>query len=661
MDEQNGATMDDFARRLAARNPFLDNRINGPSADDVDVEAIHRKAFERLTKLALEACEHRRGVGVMLWGEAGIGKSHLLSRFARWAKEDDRAYLIYLHNLQAAPEHLPRSLLHFVITRLTHGRSHQFGSTPLFDLVHAALLEALNHRLGRYSWTQVKHAFDGVVERLACRDLPGETPLDGTVWNVLYQFYRSTYRALQKKEDGLTASLAVRWLAGQTLDAEEAKTLGLPLPPQSEETVSLQDNEQIKQVLVALTRLAASRNRPFLLVFDQVDNLDREQTGALARFLEALIDSSPNLLVVTAGIQSTLLQWREAKVIQDSAWDRLAQEEITLLRLQVPEAIEIVSARLRIFLKPYASIEGVNNRGTEDALFPIGEKWFKQALGDRAEIRPRDAINKASRGWRYQQATLTSFGPLEWLRTWPDVGLPETNGRVNPKPEEMHTVIDNKINEKWAEIVERSQHEPHTFPHDADHLAGLVYSALVQCRDAEHRYGVWEVDRVPPPRTGKPTYHLSLRVREAAGGGDVRTGILFLAERSAISVAAYLKRLLEHWGDYHRVVVATVKAIGLPLGKAGEENLKALRERGEEYFRIIELLPMEIVELQAMQQVAGLAHAGDLEIEWPVGVARAVSLPETIEAYHRQGRYRASRLLQALFSPSPRRESARLL
>ena len=33
-------------------------------------------------------------------------------------------------------------------------------------------------------------------------------------------------------------------------------------------------------MLVALTRLAVSKDRPFLLVFDQVDNLDEEQAAA---------------------------------------------------------------------------------------------------------------------------------------------------------------------------------------------------------------------------------------------------------------------------------------------------------------------------------------------------------------------------------------------
>ena len=72
--------LEDFFDRLRAVNPFTDNRVNKPSAADVDVAEIHQAAFARLTELAQESLAGRRGLGVVLWGEAGVGKSHLLSR-----------------------------------------------------------------------------------------------------------------------------------------------------------------------------------------------------------------------------------------------------------------------------------------------------------------------------------------------------------------------------------------------------------------------------------------------------------------------------------------------------------------------------------------------------------------------------------------------------
>jgi len=96
------ANLDSFFANLAAVNPFLDNRINGPAPSDVDVHAVHQSAFARLTELAVEAHTARRALGAVLWGEAGIGKSHVLARLGRWAA-DGNACFVYLHNLQAAP------------------------------------------------------------------------------------------------------------------------------------------------------------------------------------------------------------------------------------------------------------------------------------------------------------------------------------------------------------------------------------------------------------------------------------------------------------------------------------------------------------------------------------------------------------------------------
>src|SRR5437764_9482744 len=135
------AALDDFYRRVASVNPFLDNRVSGPAPAEADVEDIHQAAFARLTGLAREALAARRGVGAVLWGEAGVGKSHLLARLGRWAGHERRACLVYLHNLQAAPGRLPRSVLHAAVSILTQGRRRDLHDTPLFQLARAGAIE----------------------------------------------------------------------------------------------------------------------------------------------------------------------------------------------------------------------------------------------------------------------------------------------------------------------------------------------------------------------------------------------------------------------------------------------------------------------------------------------------------------------------------------
>jgi hypothetical protein len=637
-------TLDSFCQRLGAVNPFLDNRVAAPTAETIDVPEVHAPAYERLVGLGREALAARRGVGVVLWGEAGIGKSHLLARLGRWAAAGN-ASLAYLHNLQAAPEHLPRSLLHTVVSILTEGRGASFHRTPLYELVRAGLLEAVGQQAGFHSWSVLEGAYHAWVDGLVRSGRTGGA-IDRLVYEVLFGFFRSATRACQGKEDGSAATLAVRWLAGQALDPAEARYFGLPPGRRRDEPVALEDPQQYKQVLVALTCLAAARGLPFVLAFDQCDNLEAEQFAALARFLEALIDSSPNLLVVTAGIQSTLLQWREQRVAQDSAWDRLAQFELQLPRLKADEALRLVGARLDHFLAPFTELEPIARLRSADPLFPLGEPWRRHFLGARPDVRPRDVINWAREGWRRQQEELGQLGGPAWLAGWPQQQEPKDDG-VEP-PEQQQEAIDRKVDELLAEHRQQRQREPGGLPADADRLVAVLDDLLTQCREARE-YGVLEVKRLPPPRPGaRPTYDLSLRQRlpGSALDEDVRcTGVLIVTAANATSVAGFLRRLLEDARPLDRVVLVTDERIGLPLGERGREYLETLQRRGPDKFRTYELPFEEYAGLEALQAVVRAAPGGNVEIELRSGRARKVTQEEVVASHVRRRRYLASPLV----------------
>ena len=145
----------------------------------------------------------------MLWGEAGIGKSHLLSRLARWSDEG-HATFVYLHNLQAAPDLLPRSLLRAVVALLTHGRAYSFHGTPLSGLIYAGVLEAVNQDTGWHSWEHLHRAWNLFIDHLAVGGHPGLAGVDRRLYEVLFSFYYSSCRASLRREDGRVARLAVR-------------------------------------------------------------------------------------------------------------------------------------------------------------------------------------------------------------------------------------------------------------------------------------------------------------------------------------------------------------------------------------------------------------------------------------------------------------------
>jgi hypothetical protein len=646
----NEATMEDFRAAVAGSNPFTDNRVNAPSADAVDVGAIHQQAFDRLTALAVEARDARRGLGAMLVGEAGIGKSQVLSRLVRWANENDRARAVYLHNLQAGPDHLPRSLLKLVVSILTNGQMRLFYGTPLFDLTLAFAHEAMRPRTsGSYPWTVVERAYHNLVDSLSADEPSRAALVDRTAFRVLFHFFKSTWRVERKRRDDGIAALAVRWLCGDALDPDEAKALDLPPGRWRDEPLALADNQQVKQVLVAFSRMALSRNQSFLLLFDQVDNLDDGQAASLSRFLEALIDSAPNLLVVTAGIQASLLHWRQAKIIQDSAWDRLAQFEVALQRIAPAESDRIVAARIARVVAPFSHLEALQRRVRDDSLFPLGRAWRDEFYESRIDVRPREVINAAREGWRRQQEEITRLGVNEWLAGWGNepVAIPAPAKAPPPTPEEARSAIDRKIAEKIGEHVGRQLATKGALPPDAAHLSGLVAKLLRHCLDSGSPGGLREIKQPSANNGARPPHDLVVKCL-SPDGRETTTGIAFAIASHGNESAAILRRLVQAALAPDKQLLVTDERQPLPLGNQGQRYLDELTNRQTPAFLRVDLSVSAIAELDALAAVVGLAQSHDLETDTGGGQARTISPAEVLESLQRQGRYRSAPLLREL-------------
>jgi hypothetical protein len=213
----------------------------------------------------------------------------------------------------------------------------------------------------------------------------------------------------------------------------------------------------------------------------------------------------------------------------------------------------------------------------------------------------------------------------------------------------LEALIDRKVQAKIQEQVARRELEPAMLPPYAANLSGLVESLLKQCQGDDRGYGIERVSR-PSGRAGRlSTYHLLVH---AAGEDQPRFGLLFLTTGSATSATAALRRLT---GDDHpprRILLVTDARQPMALGPTGKEYLRELLGRGPERFAQVELTFREYAELDALQAVVGDARSGDLEVDLPGGVTRAVAEAEVIASHHRRNRYREHRLLGMLLGLS---------
>ncbi len=673
--ESRAARLDDFFQYLAGSNPFLSGQVSEAPADLDDVAAIHDRPSRDLIRLAQTALHERKGVGAVLWGEAGIGKSHLLARLSRWAGQCDakgreNAVFVLLHNVQASPDRLPRYVLKCVLSRLTRGRRRALHGTPLYWLVVRFIKQALKENAPDTEIPTADQARFALLRQAArfVEAHPNVGEDAQSVFEVLYRFFLGAYRRRRLDGDEREARLAVRWLAGEELDAEELDALGLRSGEYAEAPRSLADEQTIHTVLVALTELAAERGQGFVLCFDQVDNLTDAQFQALTQFLHTLIDHARNLLVITSGVKSKLLESQRSGIVLSAAWDRVAQEELTLARIAPPHARQIVEARLERAMEPFLAVEEVKACVQREALFPLGLAWWNRRLGDLVEVRPRDVVRWARQRWQWQQDRLAATSG-RWLDEWPGDAFvsaadpAESDAPVSLAEDDLQWAIDARIARKIREKIAWRELEPGDLPPDAGHLCGLIETLLTQIwpenlrgeaeisPDCVRGWSVEHVQRVPRRAGGPlPAYDLVVVLVDSSRQIRYRVGLATVATASLTSAAASLRRMAADEGPPDRALLVTEQRQPLRLGARGEEYLASLRARGPGRFAEIALRLEEYAELDALVGVWGDSRSGDLELDLPGGGARAIVEHEVAASFGRQGRYRRHRLLGAILA-----------
>jgi hypothetical protein len=411
----------------------------------------------------------------------------------------------------------------------------------------------------------------------------------------------------------------------------------------------IRDDQQAEQVLLALARMAHVSRQPLVLCVDQVDNLDPDKLRSLTQFLHALLDHASNLLVITSGVQQTLLRYKEEGIIAESTWDRIAQRTVELKRIARADARKILEARLERFLDPFVELDEVRLHIHKDTLFPLGLGWFEGRLADGLEFRARDVLTWSRDAWEDEQGRLSRLGGIAWIKSWPQRGeviAPVTDAKLDD-------LIDAAVDRKIEEQIAQHRLQPGSLPPDAGNLAGLVESLLGHCSVDGLPYTFRGIERTRK-KTGKlPPYDLLVRERRDPDDREVKSGVSFITTVGQ-SATASLRRLRDEGNAIdHRILVTDQERRPLKVGAQGAEYYRSLGQLGPRRFEHIKLDFERYARLDALQGVIGMARSGDLEIEFPRGTVRPVSEAEVVASHHRRDRFREHPLLRPLLTEEP--------
>ena len=481
-------------------------------------------------------------------------------------------------------------------------------------------------------------AYSLLLDRLNVQAPSQPALVDRTIYDVLFHFLS----AAQHNDDARRSagcSLAVRRFAG----TRQAQQIGLPPQPKRDEAISLVDDQHIKLVLVTLSQMALFAEQPLVLCFDQVENLSAEQMTAQSRFLQALLDCAPNLLVITCGLMESLRNWHDTNVIHEACWDRLAQFDIALLPVSAHEARQIVQVRLDYFLTRYVTLDPVKHHMNQDHLFPLGAGWFDEYLKDKLDLRPRQVIKWAREGWTAIQQTLKIRGPARWLQEWPA----QVQRELQPEAKSIEEVIDNKVAVKLQEQKAQRHNNPETLPPDSDNLTGLLFKLLEQCRSSA-RHGAVSGVHLPTAtnKRQRPVYQMTVTRRHQGAEGSI--GVLVVVTGNSTQAAAALRRVVEDGKRPQCFLLVTDQRCPLGLGEKGKQYLAQLQDFYRERMVQIQLTFEQYAELDALNAVVGMALSQDLEIDYPHGQSHTVAGHEVIASHHRCDRYASNILLGKL-------------
>jgi hypothetical protein len=243
-------------RRLSAvPNPFSDAAVGSVwDSIDVDVPRIHAEVSDRLLKMIGERERGHHHPCVMLYGDAGSGKTHVLRRL-RMKLEEDRARLSPFSwvRMQTSPSMMWRHVRRNIADDLAR--------RPFRNATQLQLL--LEERRGR-------------IEAVQDRDLAV---------------------VLEHLAEGRFLRDARGWLAGSSLPESALEAMGLPVPDAEEESAE----DASRRVVYALAAFLAPA--PLVLCLDQLEALqahpgDKSGLFAIGKLLASLHDDVPNAVVI---------------------------------------------------------------------------------------------------------------------------------------------------------------------------------------------------------------------------------------------------------------------------------------------------------------------------------------------------------------------------
>jgi hypothetical protein len=590
------------------KNPFLSHKL-----DDTlilppgDVPDLHAEVLARCADALGQAQQAGQGGGLLVVGEAGSGKSHLIAQLRQQVADKPSAALAAIPLRGAFAGRLWRHLREQLVAELLRDYPAQtYGAN--------GMLRVLRNRFPQWA-SAARGASGGLLEWLVGQPRPEhdlQAHLDEFARNCEVDY--GLRKVLPRLGVASLRGLAHSWLRGEQLGTEDLTKLGLPPAHPSEQ----EQEKNARAVVLSLLRLAGDRT-VLVLCFDEVEAIQAGScdAAALRQFATLLTDllAQAGPRVVITFVRPTLLV-EMRKSVEISNMQKAFPEQSYIPSLTWEQSVQIVRSRLDA--EPTCRV--ARQQHPRDLDWPLGHQFLEETYqASRRCLTPRhlimacrlefDRLHKGKRGDGPTVHRTDPPGPTSSRRS---AGLPagDSPGLLPVADSEPGTPRVEEFARGWERQRDKLLGRVQGIPFDTVMAIGLPWLvrlnklSYIRAEDQDHRLGDVNLLFRPCRREDKPV------------------GIS-LCNHQPRSLWRRLDRLGAQWkaaaGKWLGALVV-LRSEAEPTTPASRDRLAALRKAGA---RVVLVECQQLAELAAFQAMLTAVLEGDLTKDGkPVEAAR---------------------------------------
>jgi energy-coupling factor transporter ATP-binding protein EcfA2 len=509
--------------------------------DPFDVESIHRHAretFEQMVERARTPSQIAdRGRMLLVLGESGCGKTHLLRGFRRHVQEYGRGFIVYAQ-LQSSSNDYERYLLQHLVDSLARPYSGPSGERTGLRELASGLVRLASHGLQARVQRLVDDTWegkDGLTEYV--NGLVDDLLEEGELASFDPDLLRVMLYALRL--DQRTASRVYKYLRCEGMSPHDRQWIG--------DVVPRTGDDHPHWMIREIGRLASLTRRALVVMVDQVDLTGFEESSIkmFRRAIDALYritSEVPSGIAVIACLSDLYAQVKDE--LNRPALDRL-EKDPPIARLKInrsyAEIEEVVARRLAWLFAAHGTVHR-----PETPVYPIPERLLRE-LENR---RIRDVLE-----WCHEfQARCAAAGTIL-----------DDDETVIVEPRSVQPDLD-QIAAAWNDAMHARGID---VPDDEDEILATIGAAAQAC-----------VDEADLTLTPPLLENCLLRVKLSAGSQTADLAIMVTNKnyhRGAF--AAQIETLRRRARDATATAIA-VRTQEFPRGEASEKVIAQLVKAG---------------------------------------------------------------------------------